>query len=267
MVFVILVLSLAALYLFLIHPRVVGRKRMESGLYFAHRGLHDNGSDAPENTLAAFRRAVEAGYGMELDVQLTADDRVVVAHDLHLKRICGVDRTIDSLTYDDLQQYTVMGSGERIPLFSQVLELVDGKVPLIVEIKMKDSNCHVCEKADELLRQYKGAYCVESFHPAAVNWFRVHRPELCRGQLSTNYRRHDGKNSPVLRCMTLLMTNFKTRPDFVAYDCRDYKSASLWLCRSIFRCPGYAWTVKSQAQLDRIRGSFDYYIFEGFIPE
>ena len=257
----------AALYLFNIKPRLTNRPAPMPKVYYAHRGLHDNGSDAPENTLAAFRKAVEHGYGIELDVQLTKDDRVVVAHDMHLNRICGVDQTIDSLTYGELLQYRVCGSDQQIPLFSDVLALVDGRVPLIVEIKMKGGDCHVCQRVNDLLKHYKGIYCVESFHPAALGWYRKNRPEVCRGQLSTNYQKHDGRYQPVFLAMRHLQSNFLTEPDFIAYDCRDYRAVAKNLCRKLYGCPSVAWTVRSQAQLDEIRDYYDYFIFEGFLPE
>lgn len=255
------------LYLGSIMPRLVDRPEPMPKVYYAHRGLHDNDAGVPENTLAAFRRAVEHGYGMELDVQLTKDGQVVVAHDFHLRRICGVDAEIDSLTYEELQQYPVFGSDQRIPLFSDVLELVDGRVPLIVEIKYKNSGSRICEKAQAILQNYHGVYCVESFHPQAVFWYRTHCPELCRGQLSSNYQKHDGQQGLVYHIMRHLMTNFLTAPDFIAYDCRDWRAVSMTICRRLYRCPSVAWTVKSQEQLDQIRNYFDYFIFEGFLPE
>lgn len=255
------------LYLGSIMPRTVHRPEPMPKVYYAHRGLHDNAGDAPENTLAAFRRAVEHGYGMELDVQLTKDGQVVVAHDFNISRICGVDADIDTLTYEELQQYPVFDSEERIPLFRDVLELVDGRAPLIVEIKYKNSQSKICQKAQEILREYEGYYCVESFHPQAVYWYRTHEPHLCRGQLSSNFQKHDGQHAPVYYIMRHLLTNFLTAPDFIAYDCRDYRAVSKNICRRLYRCPAVAWTVKSQEQLDEIREAYDYFIFEGFIPE
>lgn len=255
------------LYLGSIMPRISDRPEPMPKGYYAHRGLHDNGGIAPENTLAAFGKAAEQGYGIELDVQLTKDDQVVVAHDFNIKRICGVDADIDTLTWEELQRYPVFGSQERIPLLRDVLELVDGRVPLIVEIKYKNSHSRICQKAQAILQNYKGVYCVESFHPQAVFWYRTHRPGLCRGQLSSNYQKHDGQHTPVHYIMRHLMTNFITAPDFIAYDCRDYRAVSKAICRKLYRCPAVAWTVESQEQLDKIRDHYDYFIFEGFIPK
>lgn len=255
------------MYLAAITPRLLHRPKPMPRVYYAHRGLHDNAGDAPENTLAAFGRAVEKGYGIELDVQLTKDGRVVVAHDFNLKRICGVDRDIDMLTYEELKKYPVFGSQETIPLFSEVLKLVNGQVPLIVELKYKNTRSLICEKADALLTRYQGVYCVESFHPAAVFWYRLNRPEVCRGQLSGNFQKHDRQYTPVHYVMRHLLTNFLTKPDFIAYDCRDMRAVSKNLCRNLFGCPSVAWTVKSAEQLEECREYYDYFIFEGFLPD
>lgn len=254
-------------YLGSITPRLWNRPKQMPKVFYAHRGLHDNHSDAPENTLAAFQRAVDAGYGIELDVQLTKDGQVVVAHDFHLKRICGVDVSIDSLTYEELQAYTVRESHEHIPLFRDVLKLVDGKVPLIVELKVKDWKSDIARKADELLRSYDGVYCIESFHPAGLWWYRRHHPEICRGQLSWNYFQDKETRTLFFGLLTHLMFNFLTAPDFIAYDCLNKKELSMRLCRNIFGCSAVAWTVKSQAQLNECRPYFDYFIFEGFEPK
>lgn len=257
----------AALYLAAITPRLFHRPERMPKVYYAHRGLHDNEGDAPENTLAAFQKAVDRGYGIELDVQVTGDGQVVVAHDFNLERICGVNRDIDTITYAELQRYPIFGSKETVPLFADVLKLVDGRVPLIVELKYKNSRSLVCELADRLLRRYQGIYCVESFHPAALLWYRLNRPEVCRGQLSSNFPKHDGQRMPVHYAMRHLLTNFATAPDFIAYDCRDKNAVSLMLCRNLYGCPAVAWTVKSAEQLKECQDSFDYFIFEGFEPE
>ena len=260
-------LAAVGTYLFAVSPRLKDRPERMPKVYYAHRGLHDNISDSPENTMAAFRKAVRHGYGIELDVQLTKDGQVVVAHDFSLKRICGVDGNVDDFTYEQLQGFPVYGSGQRIPLFSEVLALVNGKVPLIVEIKYRGKDDRVCEKTWELLKNYRGVYCVESFHPRALLWFKKHCPRVCRGQLSMNYQREDGSHGTHYWVMRHLLTNFLTRPDFIAYDCRAMHAVSKNVCRRLFGCPAVAWTVKCQAQLDACRNCFDYFIFEGFCPK
>lgn len=275
------VLICLLIYLFLIMPRTrkgaelktfLGGTKHQGGfaasnkLYFAHRGLHDNGTDAPENSMKAFRKAVNAGYGIELDVQLTKDRVPVVFHDETLKRACGAAGKVRDYTYEELQQFALFKSGERIPKFSDFLNLVDGKVPLIIEIKAYEKAEAVCRFADELIRAYRGVYCIESFHPLAVKWYKDHRPEVVRGQLSSNFNKPGKTESPPMLLVHYLLLNFLGRPDFIAYDCRFKKNLSRVLCRKMYSALSVAWTVKSQKELDECRRDFDLFIFEGFIP-
>ena len=269
MIIIYILLIAAALYLFLIMPRIAGRPdaSMLMGRDYAHRGLHDNKSDAPENSMAAFKKAVDAGYGIELDVQLTRDRIPVVFHDESLKRVCGVDGNVRDYTYEELQSFRLLNSDERIPLFEDMLALVGGRVPLIVEIKIHEKASDVCEKVDALLRNYKGPYCMESFHPLAVRWYRKNRPEVIRGQLSCFFGTAE-KREPFSRMLVhYLLTNVITRPDFIAYSHANKGNLSRVLCRKLFRALSVAWTVKSQEQLDACRNDFDLFIFEQFIPK
>lgn len=269
MEFIIILAVLLAVYLLAIMPRITKRPDTSPlfGTYYAHRGLHDNSSNAPENSMAAFRKAVNAGYGIKLDVQLTKDRIPVVFHDETLKRVCGVSGKVRDYTYEELQQFRLCRSEERILLFEDFLKLVDGKVPLIIEIKIHEDVDTVCSVTDELIRKYKGVYCVESFHPLAVAWYRKHRPEVIRGQLSTNLAK-PGKAEPLyLLAVHYLLTNFLSRPDFIAYDHLHKNNISRVLCRTLYRPLNVAWTIKSQKELDESREDFDLFIFEGFIPK
>lgn len=261
-----ILLLVSGIYLYAIKPRSGHRADKMKDIYYAHRGLHNKKTGVPENTLTAFRRAVEAGYGIELDVQLTRDQEVVVFHDFNLKRVCGVDGDISDYTYEELRQFPVMGTGEHIPRFQDVLELVHGKVPLLVEMKYKGMTSQICEKADQLLRRYQGEYVMESFHPWALLWYRLHHPSVCRGQLSMNYQRQEGTYTPMHLLSRHLMMNFIGRPDFIAYDIRDQKAVSKTICRRLFGAPAAAWTVRSARQLSRVRPYYDAFIFEGFFP-
>lgn len=252
-------------YLGAIMPRILNRPGKMPEVYYAHRGLHDNESDAPENTLAAFQKAVDHGYGIELDVQLTKDGQVVVCHDYNLHRICGIERDVDSFTYEELQEYTILDSDETIPLFTDVLELIDGQVPLIVELKMKNIDSKIAEKTDEILQHYAGVYCVESFHPAVLIWYRMNRPEVCRGQLATENALKD--NEPINFVLRHLLLNFLTAPDFIAYDIKTKEEISKNICRKLYKCPSVAWTVRSEEELKEIEQYYDYVIFENFLPE
>ena len=228
------------------------------GTPYAHRGLHGNG--IPENSLGAFRAAVEGGFGIELDVQLSADGEVMVFHDESLLRVTGVDASLYSKTREELSSLCLAGTEEKIPTLREVLAVVDGKVPLLVEIKSDHAVLDVCAKAAEILDGYKGAYMVESFHPLAVNWFRKNRPAVVRGQLSANLFWHGKRIFPMFVVENMLL-NFLARPDFIAYDYHYKNSYSFALCRFFHRPYTVSWTVKDVDALESSR-RFDGVIFE-----
>lgn len=266
-VFICVLVLLIVVYLFFIMPRVTSRPMREfNNRHYAHRGLHDNKTDAPENSVKAMQLAVENGYGIELDVQLTRDEKVVVFHDATLKRMCGVDAKVNSMTYEELKQLSLLGTEERIPLFSEVLKVIDGKVPLIMEIKMVDAKTRVCELANKELEGYQGVYCMESFHPFAVRWYKKNRPDVVRGQLSANFSKEGDKEGFQEWLVHTLLINVLGRPDFVAYSHKSADNLSRNLTR-LFGAKAVAWTIRSQEELDRNKKKFDLFIFEGFIPK
>ncbi len=257
----------AALYLLIIMPRITPRPMHEfMGWYYAHRGFHDNKGDAPENSLKAMQLAVENGYGIELDVQLTRDEKVVVFHDASLKRVCGVDAKVNSMTYEELQRFRLLRSDEKIPLFSEVLKVIDGKVPLIMEVKMVNSKTRVCELTNKELENYAGVYCMESFHPFAVQWYRKKRPDVIRGQLSANFKKEGKKEGLQEWLVHMLIVNVLGRPDFVAYSHKSAGNLSRNLNR-LWGATAVAWTIRTQEELNKNRKKFDLFIFEGFRPK
>lgn len=256
------------LYLLAVMPRMMNRPDISlfQKKYYAHRGLHDNAGAAPENSMAAFRKAVEAGYGMELDVHVTKDNVPVIFHDFTLERMCGAKGTIEEYTYRQLQEFTLGKSEEHIPRLEELLGLVRGRVPLIVEIKTEKIKVSCCEVIDRMLRAYDGAYCIESFNPMVLWWFRRHRSEVVRGQLSSNFRRDGGYRSIQYFFMTHLLFNFFTKPDFIAYNHKFKEEPGRRICRKLYRNPAVAWTIRSRQELEEMRGEFDVFIFEGFMP-
>ena len=267
-IILVCVAVLAVLYMLAIMPRIFNRPdtTLFKKRYFAHRGLHDNASDAPENSMAAFRKAVEAGLGMELDVQVTKDGVPVVFHDFKLERICGAPGKIADSTYEELQAYTLCDSKERIPRFSELLEMVDGQVPLIVEIKAETANVSCCGIIDSLLRAYRGPYCIESFNPMVLWWFRLNRRDVVRGQLSSNFRREGEYWNILYFAMTHLLFNFLTKPDFIAYNHKFSEEPGRRICRRLYRHPAAAWTIRSQQDLEALKGEYDVFIFDSFLP-
>lgn len=265
----VLILLAAAGYMLMIMPRMF--RRPDCSLFerelFAHRGLHDNSSDAPENSLAAFRKAVDAGFGIEFDVHVTKDHIPVVFHDFRLDRICGKEGIIEEHTYEELQQYRLCGTKETIPALSEVLALVDGKVPLIVEIKSESTDLSSCAIIDQMLRAYRGPYCIESFNPLVLFWYRRNHKEIVRGQLSSDFRKDGNLHGPLYFVIRHLLSNFLTRPDFIAYNFRFYKETGRRLCHSFYRLPAAAWTIRSQEELEAMRGQFEVFIFDSFVPK
>lgn len=310
-------------------------------VWYAHRGLHDAGSGltaqyanesgeyvalarrmamkagygspdtpgviAPENSLAAFAAACEAGYGIELDLQMTRDGEVVVVHDGDLMRVAGDPRRIADLTYDELTRIPLFptdapgackaaplplaleepplvttpdnapeGYYQHVPLFADVLKVVAGRVPLIVEYKFDDNSkwdphdVELMEKGDALLQAYSGKYVIESFNPAAVNWYKENRPEVCRGQLSWWPYGEDKPTDPVALgkeyAAGALLFDWISRPDFVAYDWKGGNSPQVKLARFMGAVP-VSWTVRSRDEYAQCCDQFDRHIFEAFVPD
>lgn len=227
---------------------------------YAHRGLHDE--TLPENSMAAFRAALEHGYGIELDVHLLKDGNLAVIHDSSLKRTAGADVMIEDLETGDLARYRLGGTGEIIPEFRQVLELYAGKAPLIVELKPAGNNAAALTEATcRMLDGYRGAYCLESFDPRCVLWLKQHRPELIRGQLSGNYFRFGSKKLPgVLKfILTHQLENFLVLPDFVAYRYEDRKTLGNLIVRKLWGVQGVTWTLQNPDEHETA-------VSEGWIP-
>lgn len=210
----------AGMTAFLVAPgRASGEKKAPFyGANIAHRGLHRADRSVPENSLAAFRDAAENGYAVELDVHLTADNRVVVFHDDSLRRVCGVEQDVEALTWHELRELRLDGTSEHIPLLSDVLAELRGRVPVVIELKTSPRRKDLCERTWELLRAYNGDFCIESFDPRIVRWWRLNAPGVLRGQLSCTREQFGESTTPVQAFfLSRLLCNFLGRPQFIAY--------------------------------------------------
>ncbi|MBN1777004.1 MAG: glycerophosphodiester phosphodiesterase [Clostridiales bacterium] len=258
--------ALVILYFYIIAPshRHPDADKLLGKLY-AHRGLHDGNRQVIENSMKAFSLAVDGGYGIELDVQLTRDNQLVVHHDASTARICGADRIITQTDYADLPS---LPDGSPIPLFTDLLALVAGRVPLVVEIKSHGDHDKTAAAALAHLRVYQGPFCVESFHPQIVRYVRLYAPDVIRGQLASG-KPYTGKAKSYISHFTHkhLLHNFRGRPHFIAYDCKHRASPSLLLAKSLFGAFLVAWTIKDQPLLDKARRRYASWIFEGFTPK
>ena len=254
----------AGLPVFLAAPGAV-TKRQKAPFYgrnFAHRGLHSEDRSVPENSLEAFRLAGRAGYGAELDVQLTKDGQVVVFHDDTLERVCGVHARVDEKSYDELKLLSLCGTEQRIPLLTEVLEVYAGRGPLIVELKTGRHNRELCEKTYAILSDYPGEVCIESFNPMIVRWFRFHAKDLVRGQLASVRRDYgDTVNKRTAFLLSRCLLNFLSRPQFIAYriGCRPL-TVRLAEALGAMR---FGWTAHNE----RAERGRDGVIFEFYRPQ
>ena len=258
-------------YIFLIMPRIKRRFYPEKeGLprAFAHRGLYGQG--LPENSLSAFIKAAESGYGIELDVRLTKDGQLVVIHDPSLLRMCGEAKEVAGMTAEEIQRFPLKGTGAPVPTLSQVLNAVKGfEPPLIVEMKTAPGAVKTLPGlVYERMKDYPGFWCVESFDPRLIRWFRRHAPQVIRGQLAYDAKKAGEKNRRVYHTLgAFLLMNFFSKPDFIAYRHDTDRNLSFRLVRRLFRPALAAWTVESRQDFEKLKDNYDLLIFESFEPD
>ena len=260
----VLLLALGA-YIFLIAPGAKRGMKSFSSAKFAHRGLHGEG--VAENSMSAFKAAVEGGYGIELDIRLSKDGQLVIFHDDTLDRVCGREGKVIDFTAEELAEFKLCGTDDGIPLFSDFLKMVDGRVPLLVEIKEDPGVNAVSLAACEMLKGYKGDFIIESFNPLSLRTVKKNYPEVCRGILSHRYYEYEQFKKPLYFLLQSLLLNFLCRPAFIAYDHKHARSFALRSVRKIFKAPTLAWTVRSaEEEKAAIENGFDGIIFENYIP-
>lgn len=268
-------LALGAGMLFAIKP--AGKHRVWHGNLkkydYAHRGLHNSKLGILENTIPAFDQAVKHGYGIELDVHLTRDDKLVVFHDNTLERACKTKRKVKDLSLEELQSYGLFGTEETMPEFSQVLKNVQGRVPLVIELKTVESprdNTYkrLCSRVLEELECYRGEYCLESFDPRVLMWLRKNKPEIVRGQLMEHFRRHGSKVNKVYNFLARnLFFNFLTKPDFIAYQYLDRDCLAMYLAKKLYGIQEVSWTVRDADTARFLKGEGALVILEGYHNE
>lgn len=266
MVTAILIFILVSVgYVSLILPRLVSRADMSHlRCDYAHRGLHSD--KIPENSQGAFRLAVEHRVGIELDVQLSKDGVPMVFHDDTLTRVCGRDERLCDLTADELSSIPLCGSSEyTVPTLMQVLELVDGRVPLLIELKT--GNPELCPIVAEMLDSYNGSFCIESFDPRLLSWMKKHRPGFARGQLVGRSVKEKHTSSFILNfILASLISHMMSRPDFIAADVNIKGNLSVFLCRRLFCIPTFGWTVRDKETYNACKKRGINCIFENFVP-
>lgn len=160
-----------------------------NNLIFAHRGVHNN-IDIPENSIKAFKLAIKNNLNIELDLQLTKDNTLVVFHDANLKRMTNINKNLNNLNYEEIKNIKLLSTNETIPTFKDVLNIVNGKVILDIEIKDTKKIDLTCKKIAEELDNYNHPFIIKSFNPKIVNWFKKNKPEYIRGLLINNNKYH-----------------------------------------------------------------------------
>ncbi len=230
--------------------------------FIAHRGLFNN-VDVPENSIPAFENARENNFGIELDVQMSSDGVLVVFHDDSLERMTGKDGLLCDFTFEQLRELRLLDTDCQIPTFEEFLQAAGG-VNLVVEIKTHKDIGELEQKVADALAKYNGNYCIESFNPYIVRWFKVNAPHIIRGQLSTDYKNHKmaGWKKFLLKHLALCKWNGS---QFIAYDSVYIENVKA-VKRFGKKIPIICWTIKSQEEYDRLKGHFDNIIFDSFMP-
>lgn len=229
----------------------------------AHRGLWNK--QYPENSMGAFTNAAKNGYPIELDVQLTKDNEVIVFHDDNMERMTGVKGCAVFKPYSQVKELKLNHTDYIVPHFKDVLDEINGKVPLLIEIKNTRKNTILCDNLIKLLLKYKGEFAVQSFNPYILKYFVDKYPVIKRGILSTfDY----GKEISKIKAFILkrMMFNYSIKPNFISYDYRYLPNKYIDKCKEQ-EMAILAWTLKSQKEYDKIKDYVDNIIFEGFIPE
>jgi len=225
----------------------------------AHRGLHTCDNIIPENSLAAFENAISNNYAIELDIQLSKDNEIVVFHDFNLKRLCNIHKNVNELNLSELKKINLANSNEKIPTLAEVLNFVNDKVPLLIEIKNETLSNILESKLDILLRSYKGRFAIQSFNPKSLNWFYKNNKEITRGQLSYSF--YDEKLNFVKKFLLKNMFyNFLSHPHFIAYGIEDLPNARVKKLRK--KMPILSWTINSSSKLKKAKLFCDNIIFE-----
>ena len=259
-IFALALLLFIAYLLILVRP---GKKIKPSPTLmcdYAHRGLHGNG--VPENSLQAFELACQRGCGIELDVQLSRDGTVMVFHDYTLIRMTGVDKKLCELDADELSKLSLAGTDQTVPTFSEVLALVNGRVPILVELKGESFDVSLCKKVADILLEYKGEYCIESFNPLLIKEIKKYLPSIFRGLLYTNVCRDKGKYSALNVAISLMLFNFLAKPDFIAYNKDDRGSLPVNLATKLYRAPRFVWTAVGEDEINTAHTLGECPIFE-----
>lgn len=231
----------------------------------AHRGLHDGNKKVPENSYKAFELAIKNNHPIEMDIRFTKDESVIVFHDKNFKRLTGVDKNHLEIEKNDLKSMRLINTNEKIPVFNEFLEFVNGRVPILIEIKSQKNFGKFLKKTLSALKHYKGEFAIQSFNPMMLSWFKKNAPHIKRGQLSGSFSKDDFPFYEKFFLRNLLL-NFKSKPDFIAYEIRELPT----LMTTYYRKKGMpliGWAAKTHEDLLKAKKYCDNIIFERIDPK
>ena len=226
----------------------------------AHRGYHNNKKGIPENSVLAFKKAIDNNYLIELDVRLTKDKKLVVFHDDNLKRVCGVNKRVKDLTYRELLKYNLFDTTQKVPLFSDVIKLVNGRVPILIETKYHNRYGILEKILINELSNYKGLYAIQSFYPMSLLWLKRNTKHIPIGLLSSNFKNDLNQLKSIIGKTLILDLFFKT--DFISYDIKGLPNNYLSYKRDKKKI--VIWTIKNKKDYDLARQYTDALICENF---
>ena len=229
--------------------------------YIAHRGFHDENN--PENSLGAFKKAIEHDYVIELDVRVIEDGTPVVFHDETLKRLTGQDGYIRHIkNTEELKKFNLLNTNEKIPTLQEVLDFVNCSTPILIEIKDFNLNSYFEKAVYELLKNYKGDYAIMSFNPNTLKWFKENAPNVIRGQLASFFK---GEKLSFIKKFLLkrMVFNKKVSPHFIAYKWDEVPNRFVKKYKNL---PLLVWAVPSQQAYMKVAKHCDNIIFENFEP-
>lgn len=227
----------------------------------AHRGLHNE--EFPELSLGSFKNAIDKGFAIEIDVRNLKDGTVVVFHDDKLGRMTGADGYISQMTYDEIKDLRLGKSNEHIPTLEETLKYVDGRTPILIEIK--NMNKVGFEKdVWKVLSKYKGEYAIQSFNPYSLEWFKLNAPFVKRGQLASFFKNEDLNFFKKYALKRMLLNKKISEPNFISYQTDNLPNR--WVKKQS-NLPILAWVVRDDEEQDRVKHYADNIIFENYTPK